>query len=100
MSHSPHSDLGLVNTTAGPSPLRELGGGVGIVIPSISCTLSALYPVSQSSQSQPGGQVALSTLTEKETENQRVTFLRSHGCKWQVRNLAIRFMNFPLYLKK
>ena len=85
MSHSPHSDLGLANTATGPSPLREL---------------SALYPVSQSSQSQPGGQVALSTLTEKETENQRVTFLRSHDSKWQVRNLAVRFMNFLLYLKK
>lgn len=63
--------------------------------------LSALDPVqSQSSQSQPGGQVALSTLTEKENENQRVTFLRSLDCKWQVRNLAVRFMNFLLYLKK
>lgn len=38
MSHFPHSDLGLVNIATEPSPLRELGGGINIVMPSISCT--------------------------------------------------------------
>lgn len=56
ISESPHEPVSTLwaNTTIAPSsPLREPGSDISIVMPSVYCTLSVLYPTVQSSQSQP-----------------------------------------------